>query len=345
MENTKYNYKQVAICTAIAVGMVLLGAVTNGVLLVLFAPFIPMVLVVAGTGSSPSIAAICTILLGVLTWLVAGVNTAILLMVCALPIVIAMSYVIKKQLSFYMSVLISCITMLVVLGLFLLTVFLLYGADLTTLITNTAQDFLTKNPDIARTYYYVINTMQSGAQVLPDANAILSVPAQTAVDGTMRYVSIQMAMMLPQMATMGVALLGLLNFTIPRAITKKLGGAVGHAPAFCDLALPKSFGIWSIALLIVAFLGVQFEWRNFNLVYAIVMGFFSVIYTIQGMAFVDWLLKKKMESTGGRIAIIAVTFLALSFMGAFSFFLGQLYMWLGFFEQIARIRKREQIKP
>ncbi|MEG2957064.1 MAG: hypothetical protein RR826_02225, partial [Christensenellaceae bacterium] len=96
MENTKYNYKQVAICTVIAVGMVLLGFVTNGVLLVLFAPFIPMVLVVAGTGSSPSIATICTILLGVLTWLVAGVNTAILLMVCALPIVIAMSYVIKK---------------------------------------------------------------------------------------------------------------------------------------------------------------------------------------------------------------------------------------------------------
>ncbi len=85
-------------------------------------------------------------------------------------------------------------------------------------------------------------------------------------------------------------------------------------------------------MLVFSYIGVAADWNNFDLVYSIVIRFMSVIYSVQGMALIDWLLKKKMQSKGGRVAIIAVTFVLVLAIN--------LYMWLGFFEQIIKIRKR-----
>jgi uncharacterized protein YybS (DUF2232 family) len=136
----------------------------------------------------------------------------------------------------------------------------------------------------------------------------------------------------PQFCSVCITVFGLLYFIIPRALLKRAGHSVRPIPAFSVWSLPRFFGTWTIVLFILSYIGVAAGWRNFDLVYSIVIGFMSVIYSVQGMALIDWLLKKKMPSAGARAAIIAVTFVLVLALN--------LYMWLGFFEQIVKIRKR-----
>jgi len=339
-DNTEEKYEKLwcmLACIGAAVALMAAGALSNWIILVLVALFVPMAFIVAGARASQGIGILSVLVSGFLVWLFAGAGIALVMMACSLPVTIVMTYVIKKRMPFYYSTLISCIALLASLGILILLVQLIYKTDLMTLLLGHIESFLNANPEFTKLYYTTYNSLLNGGAQPIDLSAVLSTPLDVAVSGLMQTFTVQLAMLVPQAAMFCVALFGLLNYVVPRAIVKKQGVAVGTVPTFSQLALPAKYGTWSLIALIVAFLGMSLGWRNFNLVYAIIMGFFSITYMIQGMAFTDWLLKKKINSASGRIAIIVIIFLILQLFGL------NIFMWIGFFEQIVKFRKRQWI--
>lgn len=324
-------------CVGAAVALMALGVLSNWVVLFLTSLFVPAALITAGARGGALPAVLGVVATCVLVWLFAGTNIAVITGVCLCFPVFVMTWVIRRKKSFYYSTLISCLTLFASLGLLLLLVWLLYGADLMTILLGKVEGTLNANPEFTKLYYSMYHALANGSTTF-DITAAMNVPLDTAVASLMRTFSTQLALLVPQAAMFCVALFGLLNYVIPRAIVKKLGVAVGKVPSFSNLSLPSKFGTWSLVALLVAFVGTMLEWRNFELVYALVMGFFSITYMIQGMAFTDWLLKKKISSVAGRFALIIVIFLVLQLLGF------NLYMWVGFLEQIIKFRKRAAVQ-
>ncbi len=331
----KNNTLESLLCTGIATGLFALGFYTDPFFLIALCLFIPMCFVYSFARCALPMAALSLVLFGVLVWLMAGMNYAVTAVLCTLPIAAAGGYVVRKKLGFYYSALASCAAILGALGVLILCISLLWQSSMTELILKHVENQLTASPDFTRLFYFTLGVAQGGGTV--DAASLniaeaMKVPLETAVRGLMRTAEQNVLMYVPQLCASFVALFGLLDYIIPRAVIKKRGGEVGRLPVFAMWCLPKRFGTWSLVLLVVSYLGVMLGWNNFDLVYSIVMGFLNVIYSLQGMAFIDWLLKKKVESRGARVALIAVTFVLTSFIS--------LYMWIGFFEQIVKIRKR-----
>ncbi|MDL2236751.1 YybS family protein [Christensenellaceae bacterium OttesenSCG-928-K19] len=332
-----------ALCVLISVALFALGYYGGVFLLMVLSLLFPMVFIYhrARTGVAWTVAAVLAF--GVAVFLMAGINIAGILMCCVLPSALVVGHVMRRKMTFYNSVLASVITMLASLGILFLCTYLLYDMQLLDLILIKVEETLVQSPEGTKQLYYLTERLlpaaQSGdAQVMSElagitSAAISSIPLETAVAGIMKSFTAQMALLLPQMAAFCVPVLGLLNYIIPRAIIKKQGRAVGKVPVFSAWGLPRHFGKWSLFLLILSYIGVGAGWNNFDYVYVIVMGFLTAVYSVQGMAFIDWALKKKIASRPGRVAIIVVTFLLGS--------IWNVYMWIGFFEQVVKLRKRE----
>lgn len=342
MDSLKNNTTWITfLCTGIAVGLFALGYYTDPILLVIASLFIPMVFVFLYARQTVWTLVLCLVGFGALVWLMAGMRYAVTSVACILPIALLTGYAMRRKTTFYFTTLASCAGMLVALGVLILCVFVFWQDSLSGVLLKHVEAQLIANPETAKLYYFVLGVVQGGGTydiASLNLSEIMAVPAQTAVNGVMRSVTPTVLLYLPQLCTSTVALFGLLNYIMPRSVLKKWDISVGHVPTFSMWSLPQRFGTWSLVLLVISFIGVMASWNNFDLVNSIVMGFLSVTYTIQGMAFVDWLLKKKLDSRGARVALIVVIFLLLSLLGV-----GALYMWIGFFEQIVKMRKREQM--
>jgi hypothetical protein len=326
-------------CLAASLGLFALGANTNIIVLALLSLFIPPSFVYIRATMNIAQTLLFIALFGIAAYLISGIYTALIYICCIIPITFTAGYAIRKRLGFYYSVLATSVAALATLGILILCIYLIWGNTLTGMLEDSIEAKLMENPVLAKTYSYALQWAQSGS--IPgltelDIEAMLAIPTEEAVSSIMNQVSLWLSMYLPQICTMCVTLFGLLDYTIPRTIVLKSGGQAGDIPVFSMWNLPKYFGRWSIALLIVSYIGVFAGWNNFELVYSIVLGFMTVTYSIQGMALIDWLMKKKINSTVARVAILAVTFLLTMAIN--------LYMWIGFFEQIMKIRRREAFR-
>ncbi len=336
---TAKNIGIMALCAGLGTALFALGYYAGVFLLMIVALFIPMVFVYLRARTNNIYTVLGIVLFGVPVFLMAGINYAGIMMCCSLPVALVIGYLIAPKTTFYYSVLFSCVAMLASLGILLLCVQLFFQVSLVELVQQKFAAELAATPAaeaVARQSYYLLETAQSmatGRSTAMDANTVMAMPIEEVVDGVMRFVDPYLALTIPTAAAFCVPAFGLLNYIVPRAAAKKAGVEVGDIPTFSAWSLPKGFGIWSLVLLILAFIGEAAGWHNFDLVYSIAIGFLTAIYSVQGMAFIDWLLKKKMESGAGRAAIIVATFLLLSFIN--------LYMWIGFFEQVVKLRKRE----
>ncbi|HBU11693.1 MAG TPA: hypothetical protein DEB31_02865 [Clostridiales bacterium] len=338
------------VCILLAVGLFALAR-GNIFTLMLAALFLPMIFVYQRALSSVTLSVLSVLVFGVACFLLAGLNVAGVLMCCILPSALITGHALERKTAFYDSVLASAVTMLASVGVLFLCVYLLYGVSFFDLVLQKTEAWLNANPEMTKQLYYMTNQMQQNTQqtalleadsataladmLLAQRAAVESVPFTTALKGVMRLFSQGMTLYLAQAAAFCVPMFGLLNYLIPRAVYKKRGRAVRALPAFSSWGLPKRFGTWSLILLLLAYIGMYGGWRNFEYVYIISFGFLNAVYSVHGMAFLDWLLKKKIAQGAGRAAIIAAVFI----VG----FLWNITMWIGFFEQIVKLRKRESI--
>ncbi len=330
-----------AICIAIAFGlMAWVGSAPAA--LGLFAMFVPMLFVIAGVRTHLPVAAVGMVACGALIGLIYGWPIAVITLVCSAPAVFCMIVVQKKKMSLYASTVIGCISYLAGLLLLVWLCQMFFGKSLAQIMHESLTAFLTQNEVISKAYYYALTVVQSGdASMMAIATPmqVMQVPLEQAVNGLMRVIDPAIVPLLIQLSMLCVALFGFLNYIIPRAVLRKMGvDAGGNVPRFRDLALPKRFGTWTLVALLIAFIGVSMQWNNFDLVYSIMIGFLGIAYLIQGAAFFYFFLARKIPSRGGCVAIIIL----IAFVGML--FGLNLLMWLGFFEQIVKLRKRDEFR-
>jgi len=339
LEHSKKRYLlELAACLGIGAGLFALGFYTGTIFLIILSPFIPLPFIYLHARTNMSLSAAGVIAFGLLVYVMSNERYAITFLCCTLLIAFVCGYVIRRSTTFYFSALAGCGAMLAALGVLLLCIWFLWGTSLNGLIFNKIEaELYSLPPDITKLLYHYTGVSQGGGVVDLlnfDMSTLSGISTDTAVQGMIRYLHPYIVILVPQACTSVIALFGLLGYIIPRAAVKKAGQPVGPVPVFSKWSLPNHFGTWSIVLLLVAMVGNFAGWNNFDIVYSIVMGLLNVIYSIQGMAFIDWLLKKKINVTAGRVAIIAVTYIIFSAIN--------MYMWLGLFEQVVKLRKREE---
>jgi hypothetical protein len=252
-----------------------------------------------------------------------------MLIIAFVPVIVCVWIALKKRMSFLTGVQLACVgTSLSVLVLWG-TVYAATGQDILTASLASAKQMLLQNEDFTRQLYFAIQSMSGGTV---DAQ----ISTADAASAVYPYLETSMSYYIPSLLAAYIPLGGLIFYLIPRAIAKKKGAEVAYVPAFGDFKLPPRFGRWSVGILLVAWIGQLAGWRNFDFVLTIAFAFFGSIYFVLGMAFVEWWLKRQIKSGVGRAAIIILI--------ALLFWQFNIYIFIGIFEQLAKIRQRSAEK-
>lgn len=339
----KFNGKKLcafSACTAAAIGLIYAGFNTDIFGLVFFSALLCLPLIyIRATMGSPALLISLTALFAA-AYFMRGASYAVIYLICGAIVSFVCGYAVIAGKSFYDSVLMCCIAVAAALGAVMLFIWTVKGESLIDAALSKTESALSAMPDDTLKFLYRYTSAAAGGGSVDltsiTAESLSSVSKETALSGLMRYLTPSLTLMIPQLCSTGVLLSGLLYYIIPRAVLKKLKYRVSLIPPFSMWSLPKHFGMWSVVIYLVALIGYNAGGANFEIVYGIVYGAFNIIYTIQGLAFTDWLLLKKIESAPARIAILAVTWLLGSVI--------ELYMWLGLLEQLLKIRNRSPIK-
>ncbi len=248
-----------------------------------------------------------------------------MLILLLIPIIVCLWVVLKKRFSFLGSVQLSCLGVALSVLIAILSVYLATGKDITAFILDDWRQYLQQNETYTVSFYSVMQ-MMTGGTVNPQ------ISLNDAMAAVWPYFETSIVYGVPALFAISIPIGGLVLFLIVRAIVKAAGGRVVPVPAFANFKLPARFGRWSIIILIICLIGAQFGWRNFDFVLVIALAFFGSIYYVQGMAFMEWALKKQIKPAVGRGFIIALLAIVLFQLYIFAF--------LGLFEQLAKIRQR-----
>ncbi len=250
-----------------------------------------------------------------------------MLLIALIPIIVCIWIALGKKLSFYFSVLLSCLGCALSVTVVLGSVYMVTGQDIVSATLDTTKQFLQQNELFTRYYYEMIQTM--------NGQAVSQVTLDQAVNTVYPLLEPGIKYSIPTLYAAFIPLGGLVFYLLARAIAKKAGGQVIRIPAFADFTLPPKFGRWSIIILLVALIGQKAGLRNFDYVFTIAFAFFGSIYYVLGMALTEWWLKKQIKAPAGRVAIIALIALVL-----FAF---NIFIYIGIFEQLVKIRRRASI--
>ena len=107
---------------------------------------------------------------------------------------------------------------------------------------------------------------------------------------------------------------GALTYFISRALSRRSGGKVAPVPAFSEFFLPKDQGVYMILLFAASMLPSLFGWEALLLMGDMLFGLVTAVFAIEGMSFVDFLLRLKIKNPYGRGAIIAVLYLLAPYL-------------------------------
>jgi uncharacterized protein YybS (DUF2232 family) len=250
-----------------------------------------------------------------------------MLIIALIPIIVCIWIALGKKLSFYYSVLLSCFGCALSVAVILGSVYLVTGQDIVSATLDTTKQFLQQNEALTKSYYLMLQSMngQAAGQVSMDQAMNTVYPL---LETTIKY-------SIPTLYAAFIPLGGLAFYLLSRAIVKKVGGQVIRIPAFADFRLPPKFGRWSIAILLAALIGQAAGLRNFDYVFTIAFAFFGSVYYVLGMALMEWWLKKQIKQPAGRAAIIALIAILL--------FQLYIFIYIGIFEQLIKIRQRADI--
>lgn len=250
-----------------------------------------------------------------------------MLIIAIVPIVVCIWVALRKKYSFLASVQLSCLGcalfMLIVLG----WVYLATGKDIVTVYLDMVKQTLQQNEPLTRSLYNTLLGMSGTA-----ANSQISLT--DAVNAVYPYFEDAFRYSIPAVCAAFIPVGGLVFFLLARAVAKKAGAPVTPVPAFSEFKLPPKFGRWSIAIIVVCWIGQLAGWRNFDFVFAITFAFFGSIYYILGLAFTEWLFKKQIKSAFTRFLIIALV--------AILFWQLYIFVFIGILEQIVKIRHRAE---
>ena len=254
-------------------------------------------------------------------WWVCGV----MVLLAALPC----GFMIRMMYSSYESIIISVGGWLLAVAAALIYTNRVIGSDLITYATDATNAALKESPGLSLIFYIYSRTQdiyngtltQDMMNGLTHSQVLKYIASEGVVDALVGYY-------LPMVIMGTIVTGGFLSYIIARAVAKKRGSKVGYIPPFEKFYLPKKVSIYFILTYFISQLPMLFGWEKFYLAGYVLNALVTTVFLIQGISFVEFLLKTKIKRTFPRAML--VTAIALTISGLLSY--------VGLFEQFIRIR-------
>lgn len=251
--------------------------------------------------------------------------SSVMLLLAALPCGIC----IRKKLPAYESIIISVAGWLPAIAAAIIYTNFIVGTDLITYATKEANLALEESPALANMLYlsYRYKDIMSGTltqEVLSNLthSQILKYLASEKIVDTL------MGCYLPTLIMGMVVIGGFGSYLLARFIAKKRGTDVRRIPPFERFYLPRKVSTYFILSYLIAQLPMLFGWERFYLSGYVLSALVTTVFFIQGISFIEFLLKHKIKRTGPRALLVAgITITATGLLS-----------YVGFFEQFIRIR-------
>ena len=144
------------------------------------------------------------------------------------------------------------------------------------------------------------------------------------------------AQTIPTSAVSYILYSGVGGFLIPRYLVKRTGGEVGKIPPFSHFLLPKTSGIYLIITFVLAMLPKLLSLSQLEVAGNVLLQFVYIIFSIQGLALIDYLLRPRIRSTPGRVTLLVVIWIVVPVLTPGL----MLLMWVGLMEQLVRLREK-----
>lgn len=276
-------------------------------------------------------------------WLILG-QAGLLLFGALLPIILIGSIVIHKKMGAYDSLVLSCGGALLTVALAAGYIYLKTGLDPLTYLFETMKTAMETDANVAAAFYWTFRfvDVQSGVASI---DQVLAEMGQVTVQQMREYVTAQpqqemlrqiIAQTIPTSAVSYILYSGVGGFLIPRYLVKRTGGEVGKMPPFSHFLLPKTSGIYLIITFVLAMLPGLLNLPQLEVAGNVLLQFVYIIFSIQGLALIDYLLRPRIRSTPGRVAILVVIWIVVPALTQDL----MLLMWVGLMEQLVRLREK-----
>ena len=198
--------------------------------------------------------------------------------------------------------------------------------------------------NVAAAFYWTFRfvDVQSGVASI---DQVLAEMGQVTVQQMREYVTAQpqqemlrqiIAQTIPTSAVSYILYSGVGGFLIPRYLVKRTGGEVGRIPPFSHFLLPKTSGIYLIITFVLAMLPKLLSLSQLEVAGNVLLQFVYIIFSIQGLALIDYLLRPRIHSTPGRVTLLVVIWIVVPVLTPGL----MLLMWVGLMEQLVRLREK-----
>lgn len=247
------------------------------------------------------------------------------LVIASLPCGLA----IKKRAGAYEALIISAAGWLAAAVLLVGYVYLHTGSDILTYSTERANAALKGSPMLTHMVY-----MSARAQDILAGKLNYTEFLQTSQEQMLKYidsgniVSQTLGYYIPTMIMGTVVAGGFVGYIAARAIAKARGSAVAYLPPFERFYLPRKVSKYFLLMYIVSLLPDLFGWEDYYIAGYVLSSLISTVFMIQGISFVEFLLKLKLKNRGLRAFLVTVISLSIS----------GLLVYVGLIEQMIRIR-------
>ncbi len=344
MDRTKSeDYKSVLIAFLITAALVLgstgLPAQYGSwlaLLAVLAAPVLLGCAVAGGGFAAGGLAAVLCFAVGC----VLDYKLSLLLAALSLPFAFAVGYVLRKKVRFRYSVIAASGAALAGTGLAIGVLWLMTGEMPVDFYIGRMDSIISSMSDaMVRDWYQLMRT----------TDLVTGAVTQTALDATGRSDAITyllsqfreyINMGLVGMLGIYALLMGLVGYLIPHGVMKRRRLDVAAVPPFSEYALPNRFWLAFLLSYLFAAIGAGFGWRGFDILEVTVYTLYALILTVQGLAFLDYMYKRRNMGIAARIVLHVLAPL----ISVLASMVGSVLMWVGMIENMANLRKRMESK-
>ena len=254
-----------------------------------------------------------------LFYFIFGFNSAAMIFLIILPAVAVVPYLLRSQRRMFESVVLSAGAVAAGIGLFIGFVYIVFKMNIIdyfiTMLKDTI-DMISAEQSAALLEAYGMNLKEILSELLAELDPFLRTN-------------------LPALMINLALVAGLLYFLVPRALLKKRGVNVVNIPPFSKFMLPKSFTWGALSSLVIVLVGYLFNLENFDIVLHTLLAVYLMILQIQGLAVVDFLLRRTGMKTAPRVVILVSGMIVFSLFG-----LNNILSFAGLFDQIFRFRER-----
>lgn len=253
--------------------------------------------------------------------------------IVVLIIILCSGLAVRKKLRAYDALLLSAAGWAVAMGALIGYVVLTTGQEPLALIMDFIKGEIVKSDQAALTVYYYMafqniaaGTAGIESLLVTDMAAVMESVTSEETISALRYL---IGTYVPMLAS-GIAVLGgIFSYLLPRAIAKKRGFKPAAVPSFDKWKLSKKVSRYFIVMYLLTLIPELFGLTQFELAAVILSSIISMVFTVQGLSLVDYLIRNRIPSRGLRVLILVLVCL----------FLNSVLPWVGFIEQIFRVRE------